>query len=304
MLLKAIGIGDNVVDCNYTWGEMYPGGNAVNFAVYSRRLGHYAAYLGVFGDDYEAQIIKKALLSEGVDISKCVIRKGETGKCAIHLIDGERIIEDENDGGVVKSQPLKITPELVDYIKTFDIAHSSCYSYIDDQLHLIKESGVTLLYDFSDTWTNRIFESICPNIDIAFFSGKDVSDSELRDLLATCVNDFGCMLAVTTAGERGAIVYNGTNFYTKSPYNFEGGAIDTTGAGDSWIASFILNYLEGKKLIENLKQGSPSNFIKEENERDFLDNCIRYSMCAGNLLARRNVLARGSFGYGVKLDSV
>lgn len=48
-MLRLIGVGDNVVDCNYTTGIMYPGGNSLNFSVYGRQLGHETAYAGVFG---------------------------------------------------------------------------------------------------------------------------------------------------------------------------------------------------------------------------------------------------------------
>ena len=48
-MARLIGIGDNVVDCNYTTRVMYPGGNSLNFAVYGRQLGHETAYAGVLG---------------------------------------------------------------------------------------------------------------------------------------------------------------------------------------------------------------------------------------------------------------
>ena len=49
--LKLIGVGDNVVDVYRNKGVMYPGGNALNFAVYNSLRGADAASLGVFGTD-------------------------------------------------------------------------------------------------------------------------------------------------------------------------------------------------------------------------------------------------------------
>lgn len=300
-MIRMVGVGDNVVDCNYTTGIMYPGGNSLNFAVFGKQVGCDTAYAGVLGNDREARIIMNALEEQKIDISRCVTVEGETGRCGIHLINGDRIIKEENDAGVVKSHPLQITNDLLEYIKSFDIAHSSCFSHIEDQLHVIKEAGVPVLYDFSDGWDEERIDEICPNIDIAFFSGKNLPDGKLKELLKRAVDIHGCMMAVTTIGLRGAIVYNGRKFYTKLPYDISGKVIDTTGAGDSWIAAFISTYLEGSKVLKKLSEINMNSFASGEDMDNFCDNLIEYSMCAGNLLASRNCLVNGSFGYGVKL---
>ncbi len=300
-MLRLVGVGDNVVDCNYTRRKIYPGGNSLNFAVYGKQLGHDTAYVGVLGKDKEAEIVVKALKDKQVDISRCVIQDGETGRCGIYLKDGDRTIVDENDAGVVKSHPLRITKDLLEYIKTFDIAHSSCFSYIEDQLSIIKEAGVPVLYDFSDVWEEKTLDEVCPSVSIAFFSGKDLSEGKLKELLKRAVEIHGCMLAVTTIGVKGAIVYNGRKFYKKLPYNFKEAVVDTTGAGDSWITAFICSYFEGKKVLDNLLKDNPDKFLREEDIEDFYDHLIEVSMCQGNMLARRNCLVEGSFGYGVPM---
>ena len=50
-MLRVLGLGDNVVDKYMHIRTMYPGGNALNFAVYAKMFGIEAGYLGVFGDD-------------------------------------------------------------------------------------------------------------------------------------------------------------------------------------------------------------------------------------------------------------
>jgi fructoselysine 6-kinase len=300
-MLRLIGVGDNVVDYNYTKRMIYPGGNSLNFAVYGKQLGYETAYVGVLGTDKESQIIVNAMQNEKIDISRCVIQDGETGRCGIHLNEGDRTIVDENDAGVVKSHPLRITRDLLEYIKTFDIAHSSCFSYIEDQLSIIKEAGIPVLYDFSDVWEEETLDEVCPSISIAFFSGKNLSEEELKRLLKKIIETHGCMLAVTTIGVRGAIVYNGRKFYKKLPYNFKEAVIDTTGAGDSWITAFICSYFENKKVLDRMLKDNPEKFLRQEDKDDFYDHLIELSMCEGNMLARRNCLVEGSFGYGVEM---
>ena len=70
------------------------------------------------------------------------------------------------------------------------------------------------------------------------------------------MHGYGCRLAVTTIGSRGAIVYNGRKYYRKLPYNFEAPVADTTGAGDSWITAFISSYIENKGRMDRLHENS------------------------------------------------
>ena len=60
--VKVLGFGDNVVDKYEHIKTMYPGGNAVNFAVFAKKLGaERSAYMGIFGSDKEAEHVIASL---------------------------------------------------------------------------------------------------------------------------------------------------------------------------------------------------------------------------------------------------
>ena len=60
MKKRVIGIGDNVCDKYYPSKIMYPGGQAMNFSVYAKKMGADSAYMGVFGSlSYLGQIMKE-----------------------------------------------------------------------------------------------------------------------------------------------------------------------------------------------------------------------------------------------------
>ena len=56
--MKVIGIGDNVVDDYQHIQTVFPGGNALNFSVFASMLGCDSSYLGVFGNDSNAEHIQ------------------------------------------------------------------------------------------------------------------------------------------------------------------------------------------------------------------------------------------------------
>lgn len=304
-MVKVACVGDNVVDINYIDGIVNPGGNCVNVAVYCSQLGHKAAYVGVLADDVYQKVLTDSLEKQKVEYVMSPVCHGETGRCFINLIDGDRVIGDENNGGLVKSSPLAITDELVAYLKHFDLVHTSCYSYIDDQLGKIKEAGIPLLYDFSTEWDWEKVEVISETADFILFSGRDdLSEQENLSVLQKAVDSRHCCMAIITMGIKGAWVYDGSELYEKKPYFPEGGAVDTTGCGDSWISGFITTYMDLVKQMESMAASSDKHFILEENKKDVKRQAIQAGMCMGNLKARHTCRLKGAYGCGVPLSSM
>lgn len=298
--LKVLGLGDNVVDKYYNNRRMYAGGNAVNFAVYSKMLGFESAYLGVLARDIEGELVTNSLKNRNIDISKCIFKEGETGRCVAKLTSGDRTIIDENDAGLVKKEPLQITNKLLDYIKGFDIISTNCNSYIDDQLFKIKSLERLIVYDFSDKWDISVFEKICPNINIAFFSGKDLENNELKKYLKIPI-EYGCELSITTNGDKGSIVFDGQNYYFQEPYNKEGEILDTLGAGDAFISAFVTTYCTEKLKFDKIQKiNSELNFIKKSDIENHYRYLIDYCMSLGNLLARKICMIDGAFDDNLK----
>ena len=76
-MIRILGLGDNVVDRFLDRGRMYPGGQAMNVAVYASMLGAESGYLGVFGTDEMAMLNKAVLKELHVDTSHAVTEKGK-----------------------------------------------------------------------------------------------------------------------------------------------------------------------------------------------------------------------------------
>lgn len=89
--MKVLGIGDNVVDKYVHLKMMYPGGNALNFSVFAKKLGAEAAFMGVFGDDREARHVESTVRELEIDISRCRHFSGENGCARVTLENGDRV---------------------------------------------------------------------------------------------------------------------------------------------------------------------------------------------------------------------
>ena len=78
-MIKVLGIGDNVCDKYLHIKTIYPGGNALNIAVFGKFLGAEAAYLGTLGDDEVGQHVYSVVRELGIDLSHCRMEEGENG---------------------------------------------------------------------------------------------------------------------------------------------------------------------------------------------------------------------------------
>ena len=287
-MMRVIGIGDNVCDKYEHLGMMFPGGQALNFSVYARMLGADAAYMGVFGTDKVAEHVIGTLESLSVDHSRCAQFEGENGCARVTLEDGDRVFLGSNKGGVAREHPFDLTQDDLTYIKTFSLVHTSNNSYLDSQLYKIHQTGVPLSYDFSGQWVREeLVLQAAPYASYVFLSIGSVEDKEAKEI---CRKMYlaGCRFIVATRGSKGAVLYDGKEFYFQEPHFVK--AIDTLGAGDSFATAFLLNF-EESRLKYPEKMVGDSAFYRER---------LMAAAKAGAEFAAKTCLVQGAFGHGTK----
>ncbi|WP_334073412.1 fructoselysine 6-kinase [Paenibacillus sp. A14] len=271
--MKVLGIGDNVVDKYVHLGVMYPGGNALNFSVFAKKLGVDAAFVGVFGDDREARHVERTLKELEIDISLCRHHHGENGCARVTLENGDRIFLGSNEGGVTRMNPLRLSEEDKDYIRGFAVMHTGLYSHTGHLLLELQSLGVPISFDFSDDFDEAQVEQHIPHVDFAFFSCSHLSEEETIRYIQSKRGRDGQVIVATRGGDR-AVAFDGSRLYYQTPELVE--AADTMGAGDSFIAAFLLRYLK--------------------------DRNIQAAMEEGSRFAAASCLVEGSFGFGVSYE--
>ncbi|MFT4232813.1 MAG: PfkB family carbohydrate kinase [Leucobacter sp.] len=245
--MKILGLGDNIVDRFIDRGVDFPGGNAVNVAVYARRLGAEAGYLGVFGDDDAGDFLREAVAAEGVDVSHSVIRRGESGVSTLHVVDGDRTFLGWNGGGVTVREPIDLEEGRLDYAAGFDLVHTSVYSGILPELPRLAALDTLIGFDFSSEPEFRAEEylaRVAPHIDLALTSCSEQTEAETRALLETLIAH-GAGLALATRGADGAIVTDGEQWASAPAHLIEDPStiVDTMGCGDAFVAGFVVQLL-------------------------------------------------------------
>ena len=284
MAIRVIGVGDNVVDKYMHTKTMYPGGNAFNFSAYASMLGASSSYMGVFGSDEAAQLVQSTAKELGIDISHCRVEEGENGYAMITLVDGDRKFLGSNKGGVAKEKPIHFEEADLEYLNGFSLICTSINSHINPELPKLRPLKPYVAYDFSILETDEIFDAVCPHIDFAITSCGDASMEEIQRRCER-IHQRGCRYVIASRGKNGSVFSDGDHLFTHPAYLVE--ALDTLGAGDSFLTAFLLSFVE---------------WLEGNHDPSELEGAVMAAMDAGSKFSAKNCMVHGAFGHGKQFE--
>jgi len=236
--MKLLGIGDNVVDRYPGLGLLYPGGNAVNVAVFAARLGARAAYMGQIGSDEAGDHVLRSLVAEHVDVSDVWRVDGPNAYADVVLEGRDRVFVGSNRTGAL-FQP---RADQLQRAREFDVVHAG---YAGPLLsHVAELSAMSRVsFDFGSRYDFEQTLEHMPHLFLAVYSASDLSDGEARQM-ATAASEEGAEYALVTRGEHGAFLATPTGLVFQAADRIA--VLDTLGAGDAYIATVLVGLLSGR----------------------------------------------------------
>lgn len=249
--MKILGLGDNTIDTYVDRNEQYPGGNAVNVAVMARKCGTHAAYCGCLGADAGGNLLQDALAQEEIDTSHCRICSTPNARAFIAHNDGDRRFIRSEPG--CRAEWNGFSTDDRRYFSTFDIVHSSVFSGLDSYRESLRASIRLWSFDFSEKWNDENLAAWLPSLDCAFLSYPTGSDSEVREKARSCAS-MGAKTVVITRGQLPVYAWHNGRDAWHQPASVK--VIDSLGAGDGFIAAFLIAMNQQKPLEEALADGS------------------------------------------------
>lgn len=285
MGIRTIGVGDNVVDYYKHSNTIYPGGCSFNFSAYSSMLGNQSAYLGLVNNDYAARHIMATADEMGIDTSRCHVQFSETPCPVTLIVDGERTYpEMEGMTGAFNSL-LLLSKKDLEYISTFDLIHTCTYAGTEQHLEALQETGVPIIMDFSTEYSDMYFRANCRYIDYAIMSCSHISMEQMAYQMKKAI-EFGCKSVLATRGAEGSWFSDGTTTWHRDANLVK--AIDTQGAGDSFLTAFFSSYIEWLK-----NGGNESNPAEKEK-------AVYAALDAASAFTATTVMMNGAFEHGTE----
>lgn len=281
--MRALGVGDNVADHYLHAGTIYPGGCAYNFAIFASMAGAGAGFLGVFRDDLAGSHNHAVAREMGIDMSRSRVAHGVTMLPKVDIVDGDRVFLEFEFSDAMEI-PILLTQKDFDYIRSFDVVHTSIFSSVEQHFESLADTGVPLSLDFSDEFNPFLLEWTCPHLTFAELSCAHLSEDETLEIIAQ-VHAFGTPYVIATHGGDGAFFSDGRDVSFHRAVLVE--AKDTMAAGDSFIASFLCAY-RGWQLLAG---SGPTDAERRRAAESALADASEF--------AAKVCLMDGSFGHGL-----
>lgn len=250
-------VGDNTID-RYVGDEhdRYVGGNACNVSAQLAGRGREVAYFGAVGEDGNARAIARGLHRAGVDAVGLVTARGATAVTTIRVDAGERVFEREEFGVTADYFPSDEHVELLAGARWVHIGMLPRADELRERLAARRGAGLGAGLVPGDR-LGPIVSQDCAvahgfeGVDVAFGSVGEHGDARAWALAALAG---GAATAVVTRGAAGALATDGTTWFEQPAVPVD--VVDTTGAGDAFIAGYIDARVDGLDQPAALQQGA------------------------------------------------
>lgn len=236
-------LGDNCIDRYLPLAQATVGGNAVNVAVQLARAGEECHYFGAVGRDEAGRWTRETLLENRVVLANLQELDAPTAYTDIDVdADGERIIAFEDFGTSALYTP---TPADLLALAQMDHIHIGWFKGAAALRQALQGHGITFSQDVAvnpdASGLDVGFESVGPS--------EPLARAALQRLQAA-----GCRVAVVTCGAMGSMATDGGDVVATG-IRAVPAVIDTTGAGDTFIAGFLSAWKRGQPLAACLASG-------------------------------------------------
>lgn len=259
--------GETVLGNNFS---LCPGGKGANQAYAIGKIGGDVAMIGAVGDDEYGSKLKQNLQSVNVNITPIEVIKNENTGCAFVTVDKAG----ENNIVVIQGSNKKITKEVIDknikLIEEADIVLMQLEIPIDVvkyTINIAKQYGKTIILDPAPAQPG-VLDDVFHKIDFAkpnetelsILTGMPTSNMEEIINAAKVLNEKGIKNILVTLGKKGSMLINKEEcVHFEVP---ETKIVDTTAAGDSFIATFSIGISNGMHIHESIRFANKvANFV-------------------------------------------
>lgn len=250
----------------------HSGGDAVNAAISTSRLGLKTALCASLGRDSAAELVIHELNDAGVDCSYLHQSGSVNTASPVILVDpaGERHIIRVPDNGNHFFTEAMVSDELLEKTRHLHLASANVMRSIDGRplgvlFARAHAKGVTTSldasYDRGGRWMKNIEDALhhCDIFIPSFQEASIYAGSEDLNEICAFFAAYPLQVFGIKLGEKGVLVtdfkdtWQLPSLYRKQP-------VDTTGAGDAFLAGFVSAWLKGYDIPSSAAVGSAQSY--------------------------------------------
>ena len=243
--------------------KMMPGGSVANSLYSLAQFGENVSFTGRVAKDNIGATFEESLKFVGMQSVIKQVENGITGECIVLItpdyertmytylgVSSDLSLEDVSKEAIINSEFLLIEGYLVTSVETKNVA-KHC-------LDIANENNIKKVITLSDPnvvsfFKDNMMELINKKFDIIFCNKQEaynISSSDNIDDSVNFLNKFSDEIIITS-GSDGAYVYHDNNLTHESCDKVT--PVDLTGAGDMFLAAYLLSKAKNKNISESIK---------------------------------------------------
>lgn len=270
--------------------RLLPGGKSANQAVASGKLGLDVSMVGCLGDDPNANILLESLRAAEVSTEfVCILDDVPTG-AAVIIVDsaGENsIVISAGANGHVTPELIENSQEAITNAAVLGLCFEIPVESVRGAARIAKDSAVTTVLNYSPITEvpldllDLVDVLIVNEHELAAITKQPVDVSDLANI-AKLLAENGLEQVIVTLGPHGSVVFD-SGHITRVPA-FVVRAVDTTGAGDAFMAAILSSLAAGLSLVEGAvfasavsalsatRMGAQSSYRSADDVRHFVES--------------------------------
>lgn len=235
-----------------------PGGKGANQAAAIGKLKGHVKMLGKVGDDNFGEILKNNLEISNVDVTNVYVQKNQSTGIAMIMVNEDG----DNSIVVIPGANFDLKPEDIEdsVIDDCDILVSQLEIPLNTIEYIFRKAKEMNKYTIlNPAPACKLGDNLLENIDLLILNEteievlSDIKINSFEDILkgAKILMDKGVKELIITLGKNGAVYFNSEKYTRFNAYKVE--AVDTTAAGDSFIAGLTVELSRGKDIYEAIE---------------------------------------------------
>ena len=249
--------------------QTIPGGKGANQAVAAARLGGEVSMVGRVGEDAFADVLLNNISISGVD-SEYVRRDGNAAT-GVALI----VVDDSGENIIVVASGANMQLDETDVAAAEQVISSSDVLLLQLEVPLpvvtraaqiAQEHGVTVILNPAPARELpqellELVDILVPNeSETALLTGLQVESKSDLETAAAALLDSGVRSVVITLGGRGSFLAS-ADYKTEIFPAYSIQPVDTTAAGDAFMAGLAVNFSAGGSLPEAIRWGNAAGAL-------------------------------------------
>jgi ribokinase len=258
--------GETIIGSDF---QTIPGGKGANQAVAAARLGAEVNMVGRVGKDAFADVLLENLASSGVESG--FVRRDPTSATGVALI----VVDDAGENIIVVASGANMQLSEADVESAAHVISSSDVLLLQLEVpipvvtraaQIAQASGVTVILNPAPARQLpadllKLVDILVPNESEAeLLTGVNVSSQDGLENAARVLLESGTRAVVITLGSRG-VFFTGSLIEAEKIDAFQIEPIDTTAAGDAFLAGLAVTFGAGDSLQEAVRFGNAAGAL-------------------------------------------